>query len=86
MNYLSICSGIESATVAWHPLGWKCEGVSEIDPFRSAILNYHYPDVKNFGDFTEIKQDDFKIITAESNNFGILFCKQKPKSQTNQDR
>jgi len=23
MNYLSVCSGIEAATVAWHPLGWK---------------------------------------------------------------
>ena len=23
MKYLSVCSGIEAATVAWHPLGWK---------------------------------------------------------------
>jgi hypothetical protein len=23
MRYLSVCSGIEAATVAWHPLGWK---------------------------------------------------------------
>jgi len=60
LNYLSICSGIEAASVAWHPLGWKCEGVSEIDPFRSAVLNYHYPNVKNFGDFTEIKKNDFR--------------------------
>jgi DNA (cytosine-5)-methyltransferase 1 len=22
MNYLSVCSGIEAATVAWHSLGW----------------------------------------------------------------
>lgn len=60
MNYLSICSGIEAASVAWHPLGWECDGVAEIDPFRSAVLNYHYPDVQNFGDFTEIEKDDFK--------------------------
>ena len=60
IEYLSICSGIEAATVAWHPLGWKCVGVSEIEPFRSAILKYHYPEVKNFGDFTEIKEDDFR--------------------------
>jgi hypothetical protein len=23
MKYLSVCSGIEAATVAWHPLGWS---------------------------------------------------------------
>jgi hypothetical protein len=22
MRYLSVCSGIEAATVAWHPLRW----------------------------------------------------------------
>lgn len=22
LRYLSVCSGIEAATVAWHPLGW----------------------------------------------------------------
>lgn len=25
MRYLSICSGIEAATAAWHPLGWQAE-------------------------------------------------------------
>ena len=58
MKYLSICSGIESVGVAWHPLGFKCVGLSEIDPFRSAVLNYHYPEVKNHGDFTKIKRQD----------------------------
>jgi|TARA_R100000479_G_C6381376_1_gene201222 DNA (cytosine-5)-methyltransferase 1 len=60
MNYLSICSGIDAVTVAWKPMGWKALGVSEIDPFRKAVLDYHYPDIKNFGDFTEIKKDDFR--------------------------
>jgi DNA (cytosine-5)-methyltransferase 1 len=23
LRYLSVCSGIEAATVAWHPLGWQ---------------------------------------------------------------
>jgi site-specific DNA-cytosine methylase len=22
IRYLSVCSGMEAATVAWHPLGW----------------------------------------------------------------
>jgi DNA (cytosine-5)-methyltransferase 1 len=54
MNYLSICSGIESCSVAWNPLGWKPIGFSEIEEFRSAVLKYHYPEVKNYGDFTKI--------------------------------
>lgn len=31
MNYLSVCSGIEAATVAWHPLGWQAVAYSEIE-------------------------------------------------------
>lgn len=51
MNYLSICSGIEAATVAWHPLGWVPVGFSQFDPehdytrgpdFPSAVLAHHY--------------------------------------------
>jgi len=56
MNYLSVCSGIEAASVAWHPLGWKCVGVSEIEPFPCAVLNHHYPTVPNFGDMTKFKE------------------------------
>lgn len=42
MRYLSICSGIESATVAWHPLGWQPVAFAEIDPFPCAVLHHHY--------------------------------------------
>jgi len=56
MNYLSVCSGIEAASVAWHPLGWNCVGVSEIEPFPSAVLAHHYPSVPNFGDMTKFKE------------------------------
>ena len=58
MKYFSVCSGIECASVAWHPLGFKPMGFSEIDPFRSAVLDYHYPEVKNYGDFTKIEKED----------------------------
>lgn len=53
MRYLSICSGIEAATVAWHPLGWEALAFSEIEPFPCAVLAHHYPDVPNHGDFTQ---------------------------------
>lgn len=54
--YLSICSGIEAATVAWHPLGWTPVGFAEIEPFPSAVLAHHYPNVPNLGDMTKYKE------------------------------
>jgi DNA (cytosine-5)-methyltransferase 1 len=56
MNYLSVCSGIEAATVAWHGLGWKPVGFSEIEKFPSQVLAHHYPTVTNFGDMTKYKE------------------------------
>ena len=58
MNFLSICSGIEAASVAWGPLGWKPVGFSEIEAFPSAVLAYHYPSVPNYGDMTNYKDWD----------------------------
>ena len=53
MKYLSVCAGIEAATVAWHPLGWTPVGFSEIEKFPSAVLAHHYPDVPNYGDMLD---------------------------------
>jgi DNA (cytosine-5)-methyltransferase 1 len=55
MNYLSVCSGIEAATVAWHQMGWKPIGFSEIEKFPAQVLAHHYPQVTNFGDMTKYK-------------------------------
>ena len=52
MRYLSVCSGIEAATVAWHPLGWVPVAFAEIEKFPAAVLAHHYPDVPNLGDMT----------------------------------
>lgn len=38
MIFGSICSGIEAASTAWHPLGWKTAYVAEIEPFPCAVL------------------------------------------------
>ena len=56
MNYLSVCSGVEAATVAWHHMGWKPVGFSEIEKFPSQVLAHHYPSVTNFGDMTKYKE------------------------------
>lgn len=56
MNYLSVCSGIEAASVAWEPLGFKPVGFSEIEKFSSQVLAHRYPTVRNYGDMTKYKE------------------------------
>ncbi len=56
MNYLSVCSGIEAASVAWKPLGWDPVAFSETAAFPSAVLQHHYPAVPNWGDMTKFKE------------------------------
>ncbi|WP_289994389.1 DNA cytosine methyltransferase [Photorhabdus laumondii] len=54
MRFGSVCSGIEAASVAWEPLGMSPAWLSEIEKFPSAVLQYHWPYVRNLGDMTEI--------------------------------
>ena len=54
ITYGSVCSGIEAATQAWHPLGMRAAWFAEIEPFPSAVLARHYPDVPNHGDMTKL--------------------------------
>ena len=56
IRYLSVCSGIEAATVAWHPLGFVPVAFSEIEPFPCAVLAHHYPGMPNWGDMTRFKE------------------------------
>ena len=62
MEFLSICSGIEAASVAWTPIGWKAVGFSEIDPFACAVLAHRFPDVPNYGDMTTLTR---RILLGE---------------------
>ena len=56
MRYLSVCSGIEAASVAWHHLGWTPVGFSEIEPFPAAVLQHRFPKVPNYGDMTKFEE------------------------------
>ena len=56
MKYLSVCAGIEAATVAWHYMGWEPVAFSEIEKFPSAVLAHHYPNVSKWGDMTRFKE------------------------------
>ena len=62
MKYLSICSGVDSCSLAWTQtpdgkgLGWEPVGFSEIEKFPSAVLKHHYADVPNLGDMTAFRE------------------------------
>ena len=64
VKYLSVCSGIEAATVAWHPLGWEPLAFSEIEPFPRAVLEHHYVGVPVHGDFTKLRGQPW-IVDAD---------------------
>lgn len=66
VTYGSICSGIEAASVAWEPLGWKPVWFAEIEPFPCAVLNSRWPQVPNLGDMTAIAElVDIGVIAPE---------------------
>lgn len=54
MRYISLCSGIEAASVAWEPLGWEPVAFFEISRYSSRLLRHHYPEVPNLGDITKM--------------------------------
>src|SRR5271154_2199836 len=58
ITYGSVCSGIEAASAAWEPLGWKPAWFSEIGEFPNAVLATRYPDVENLGDMTKLHDNE----------------------------
>ena len=62
MRYASVCSGIEAASVAWEPLGWRASFLSEIEKFPRAVLAHRFPNVPLHGDFTTIQDGDYEPI------------------------
>lgn len=58
VRYLSLCSGVEAATLAWRGLGWSAAAFSEIDPFPCAVLAHRFPSVPNLGDMTAITDEE----------------------------
>lgn len=57
LKFGSVSSGIEAASVAWEPLGWKAQFFSEIAPFPCKVLNYRFPEVPNLGDMLLLTQN-----------------------------
>ena len=72
MKYISLFSGIEAATVAWKQLGWKCIGVSEIDPFACEVLKQRHPNIPNLGDITKITKEQLHEIKKTHTTIDLL--------------
>ena len=70
MNYMSVCSGVEAASLAWEGLGWRPLAFSEIEPFPCAVLAERFPGVPNLGDMTKIEVTDDGIHGA-----GFTICR-----------
>jgi DNA (cytosine-5)-methyltransferase 1 len=67
VRFLSVCSGIEAASVAWQPLGWQAAAFAEIEPFPCAVLAHHFPEVPNLGDITKFSSwpdADFDVLVG----------------------
>lgn len=54
IRYMSVCSGIEAASIAWDYLGWEPFAFAEIEPLPCAVLASRWPHVLNLGDLTKI--------------------------------
>lgn len=78
MRYLSVCSGIEAASVAWEPLGWEPMLFSEIERFPRAVLKERQRarDVRHgirpgmvplWGDFTTIRPKGLRRLGIDTN-------------------
>lgn len=64
-RYLSVCSGMDAATLAFEPLGWRPLAFAEIEQAPRAVLKHHWPDVPLFGDFTRLRDDTALIGRAD---------------------
>ena len=60
MNYISLFSGIEAASVAWGPLGWNPVAFAEIEPFCCDLLAKRFPEVPNLGDVSGVDWTEYE--------------------------
>lgn len=80
----SVCSGIESASAAWEPLGWRAAFFSEIEKFPRAVLEHRCravdarrtgasgTGVPLLGDFTTIRPRHLRRIGVDTHAIDVL--------------
>lgn len=60
IRFLSVCSGVEAASLALEPVGFEAVGFSEIEPFPSEVLRQRFPGIQNYGDMTKWREWDLQ--------------------------
>lgn len=60
IRYISLCSGVEAASLAWLPLDWEPVAYAEFDDFPSAVLAARFPDTPNLGDVTKVDWKEYR--------------------------
>lgn len=70
MNFGSVCSGIEAASLAFNPLNIEATWFSEIEDFPSKVLEHHYSNVPNLGDMNDLPE----LILNESVEAPDILC------------
>ena len=62
IRYLSLFSGIEATTLAFHSLNYEPVAFAEIEPFCCGLLAYRFPDIPNLGDVTRINEEKIRQL------------------------
>lgn len=62
LRYLSVCSGVEAASLAWEPLGWVPVAFAEVEPQACAVLASRWHHVPNIGDITQVSASDIAAL------------------------
>lgn len=64
MRVISLFAGIGGFDLGLERAGMKTVAFCEIDPYASAVLKKHWPDVPNLGDVTKAEFPDADVVAA----------------------